>query len=51
MLCGLYLTKAVTFICIFIFLATPTACGSSRARDQTHTAAVTQDAAMTMLYL
>ena len=34
-------------ICLHIFLATPPVRGSSLARDQTHTTAVIQAAAMT----
>ena len=36
---------------LFFFLALPTTCGSSQARDQTHTIAVTQAAALAMLIL
>ena len=44
-------TMGTPILFIFYFLATPTACGSSWARDQTHAIAATQTIAVTILDL
>ena len=42
-------SKTVSYYCINIFLATPLACRSSQARDQTYAMAISRVTAMTML--